>query len=51
MNWYNGTLAELRVNYGIEAPPPPPPPSGDIEKRLAALEKWAMENGYVPPTD
>lgn len=43
MNWWNGTLAELRA-YGGKSGVPAKPKT--VEERVAALEAWARTQGY-----
>ncbi len=50
VNFYNGTLAQLRQFAGLPvdapAPTPEPAPALTLEERVALLEKAARENGW-----
>lgn len=47
INYFNGTLEELRVLAGLQAPPPPPPPALTLEERVAKLEVEARKHGWA----
>lgn len=55
LDYWNGTLDELKLWAGITAPPPPPPPEPTLEERVTkleervtALEAQAHNHLYMP---